>query len=130
MNTSKPTKPSMPLIPAGPAGGSLSGNKPWLEKNIEYELSNAYAEAQMEHMKYMCKSATGDDLTVNTDMQNSIYAFSNKFAELLAPKLAKMIYDYVKNMAVTISPKGTLTTPVGGPVSGAATSGTGEIEIS
>ena len=40
MNTSKPIKPVAPLIPT-PAG-SLSGNKTWLEKNIEYELSNAY----------------------------------------------------------------------------------------
>lgn len=121
MNTNPPQKPTTPIKPS--PVGNLQNNEQWLSGNLTYEIASAYVQTQEAHIKYMYKTATGEEMVVDQEMMKSIYAFANSFAETLAPKMAEVIHKYIKNMEITMNPNGLLVTSMG-PVTGSVSTKT------
>lgn len=91
----------------------LSTAKPKLQSDIKDILYNALYEA------YLTTFSTSDitEGVINNAAEDEIKSSGEKFAKKCAEKaagpLATAIYDFVKQIGITATPKGTLISPGG-----------------
>jgi hypothetical protein len=116
------------------AGLTLAGAKPKLEADLKKLLEDALYEAEMS----MLNEGADIDLGIAARIKNDIIMPANrkkaqKFAEQAYKPLAQAIYDFVSEIGITLTPKGTLIAPQAPsgalPITGAASTTTQDFTI-
>lgn len=92
------------------AGKTLVGALPTFTSDLKKSLSEAARKA------FLSTLSQGDvdpaiAATIKGDMEKSARVFGETFASSLAPELAKNIYNYIMEIGITLTPKGTLLAP-------------------
>lgn len=113
------------------AGLTLGASKPKLEQDIRQILEDAFYEAEMT------TKDDGGESRITAMVNDLLDKTSRKKAKTFADKayqpLAQAIYDFVMEIGVTLTPKGTLMAPQATtgilPVTGTASTTTQDIVI-
>lgn len=97
---------------------TLSASKPILKQDLQTLLEKAAYEA------YLTQQNTGDcdpalASQLESDLKKAADTFAKKFAETAADPLATAIHNFVKEIGIMATPKGTLISAApGAPVAG------------
>ena len=114
------------------AGKTLAASKPKLEQDIKKLLEDACYESEMTAFA----TGKGDPrivAAVKKSMEQGARKKAQKFAEKAYQPLAQAIYDFVMEIGINLSPKGTLLCPQSpagvNPVTGMASTSTQDITV-
>lgn len=115
------------------AGKTLAASKPKLEQDLKKLLENASYEADMT---MACDKGEADpriSAKLNKDMSEACRKKAKKFAEEAYKPLAQAIYDFVMEIGINLTPRGTLIAPQAPsgalPVQGVASTSTQDITV-
>lgn len=111
---------------------TLAGAKPKLQADIMQCAHDAIKEAYMTSIS----SGEADPVIatkIKADAQIASEKYATEFAKSLAPKLADAIYNFVKEISITLTPTGTLIAPQAPagslPVTGVSGTEIGDIKV-
>lgn len=93
------------------------------KKQLKEDLKSILTKSLYDAYSTMFIPAPDTDATINNYIKNEIDDAAKKFAktaaESAAEPMANAIYDFVKQIGIMATPKGSLVAPpMGGPVSG------------
>lgn len=115
------------------AGLTLQGAKPKLEADLLKLLEDASYEADMSMLLEDSETDPRIAAKIKQDMDIACRKKAQTFAQKAYKPLAQAIYDFVKEIGINLSPKGTLLCPQSpagiNPVQGMASTSTQDITI-
>lgn len=115
------------------AGQTLAASKPKLEQDIKKLLEDACYEAEMTMINGGSKADPRIVAKIQKDMDAASRKKARKFAEKAYKPLAEAIYNFVKEIGINLTPKGTLIAPQAPagalPITGTASTSTQDIII-
>ncbi len=113
------------------AGLTLNGAKPKLETDLKKLLEDALYESEMTMVNGCDEPRIA--AKVKQVLDKAAREKAKKFAEKAYQPLAKAIYEFVKEIGITLTPKGTLIAPQAPagalPITGTASTTTQDILI-
>lgn len=114
-------------------GNTLAASKPKLEQDLKRLLEDASYQADMSMLIEDKSVDSRIAAKVKADMDKACRKKAKKFAETAYRPLAQAIYDFVSEIGITLTPKGTLIAPQAPtgalPITGSASTTTQDILI-